>query len=333
MTTPFLHQLLQNNLTCAPEYCAGLSNHRSMALHALHALGASDARMRAFYDSYDRHFSTEPAAPESVSVEEELWAAQLGNIAAFASLEAQFAAMLARDGVHNTLATVLPVLWPGMAGVAFHGLIRTAHALESEYAFELSTALAYWAARWQATPVPPPKVILPFAQWAAQLKAAAADTRSSAPTISRRMAEAIKTEHYAKLAGSLKIEVDTVTALSHWIAQRYSETGNFTVLHMLTGLRAVLVLMPIMPKIQAEDALKQAISSLVAAYFAANIDESRPTISVTFADDDWHSFIAKAIASNDEHDIKLMHTLDWLWHRDPAAVYVAAATRLCACLG
>ena len=45
---------------------------------------------------------------------------------------------------------------------------------------------------------------------------------------------------------------------------------------------------------------------------------------------DWQRFITNAVAANDEHDMKLMHALDRFYQRDPDAVYVAAAARLCA---
>ncbi len=332
MTTQFLHQLLQQNLQSPPEYRGGLSNHRAMALHALHELGVSDARLQAFYDNYEGHFSNAAAWSETVAPDQlEPWNTQLGKISAFTAVETQFAAMLARDGINQALVVVLPALWPGLAGAAFHGLIRTAHAVEVGYQPEIAAALAYWAARWQATPVPVADRNLPFATWAAQLQADAAQQRSTAPSISRRMAEAIRTSSYAELAGSLVIEADTIKNLSHWIASRYSESGNFTVLHMLTGLRAVLVLLPFMTIEQTEDAIKQAVSSLVAAYLASNAITG--AVSETVVTTDWNSFIAKATASNDEHDIKLMHALDWFYKRDPDAAYVMAAARLSAHLG
>jgi Questin oxidase-like len=334
MSTQFLHQLLQKNLQSPPEYRGGFSNHRAMALHALHALGAGDARLQTFYNSYEGHFSSTTPQDETTAPDHAApWNMQLGKISAFTALEAQFATMLARDGINQTLAAVLPILWPGLAGAAFHGLIRTAHAVEMAYQPELAAALAYWAARWQATPVPATERSLPFAEWATQLQSAATQQASTAPSISRRMAEAIKTNSYANLAGSLKIEADTIENLSHWIARRYSESNNFTVLHMLTGVRAALVLLPFMSAEQADGAIKQAISGLVAAYFASNIGAAAPAISQIVMAADWNSFITKAVAATDEHDIKLMHALDWFYKRDPDPAYVAAAARLFMRLG
>ena len=45
---------------------------------------------------------------------------------------------------------------PGVAAAAFHGLIRTAHAVQSGHAGEVAAALAYWAWRWQ--PLAPARV-------------------------------------------------------------------------------------------------------------------------------------------------------------------------------
>ena len=57
---------------------------------------------------------------------------------------------VACDGAHTTLRESLPDLMPGVAAAALHGVIRTAHAVESGHAGELAEALAYWAWRWQA---------------------------------------------------------------------------------------------------------------------------------------------------------------------------------------
>ena len=69
-------------------------------------------------------------------------------------------------GTPRTFFTALP----GVAAAAFHGLIRTAHAVQSGHAGEVAAALAYWAWRWQPL-APPPQggEALPFDDWAARL--------------------------------------------------------------------------------------------------------------------------------------------------------------------
>jgi hypothetical protein len=53
---------------------------------------------------------------------------------------------LEHEGVRDTLRQVLPPLVCGCGAAAFHGLIRTAAALQAEHEGELADGLAYWAA-------------------------------------------------------------------------------------------------------------------------------------------------------------------------------------------
>ena len=124
-----LHDLLDDSQTHAPEFNGGLTTHLPMALHALHGLGASDARLRAFAARHADH--PRDAPPE------------------FLALRAHHLAALERDGEDAVLRNVLPALLPGVAAGAFHGLIRTAHAVEAGHRGELASGLAYWAWRWQ----------------------------------------------------------------------------------------------------------------------------------------------------------------------------------------
>ena len=89
------------------------------------------------------------------------WLALRGQTDAFAPLRATFAAALARDGRDAVLRAALPALLPGVAAAAFHGVIRTAHAVEAAHDGELAAALAYWAWRWQPLAPAPRGAALP----------------------------------------------------------------------------------------------------------------------------------------------------------------------------
>ena len=147
MTPDTLHPLLTANLQFPPEYQDQLSNHLPMALHALSALGAPEARLRSFFDRYAQRFG-DARAPQAAAAALD-WRALRAQPAAYAALCASFAAMIDAIGVDATLRRTLPDLWPGVAAAAFHGLIRTAHAVQGGHPGELAHALAYWAWRWQ----------------------------------------------------------------------------------------------------------------------------------------------------------------------------------------
>ena len=147
-----LDELLAYNRTRDPEYDGSLSNHLSMALGALAKLGATDARLTAFAERYE----TEPLRARSPLASPD-FRASLGTRAAFVALAEQFEAACRERGRHALLGEVLPEVLPGLAGGAFHGLIRSAYALDAEDDAELAHGLAYFvtvAAPFPALPAP-----------------------------------------------------------------------------------------------------------------------------------------------------------------------------------
>ena len=307
-TSDTLQILLDNQLRLPPEYQDQLTNHLPMALHALHRLGASPARIQAFYAFYADRFAARPEAAEAEPVDD--WQALLGQPDAHPVLQASMARLLARHGTDATLCLVLPVLLPGAAAAALHGPIRTAHAVESGHTGELAAALAYWAWRWQPLVAPSsPAPALPLAEWAARLVRQAQNWATTGPLISIRMEEATHSPTYQALAGSLQAAPDVPTRIAELAGlavQSYASNPNFTVLHMMTGLRALRMLLPWLGG--ADSAGAQAVLARVvtAAYPAARVKDLPVVPEPRFHS--WPEVIAAAIASEDEHVIKLVDT-------------------------
>ncbi|HSI47753.1 MAG TPA: questin oxidase family protein [Ideonella sp.] len=305
-----LRLLLEQSLALPPETRNELTSHMPMALHALSELGASDARLHAFYAHYLRRFDGAPAAQPWAPAPAD-WLVALGDFSAFAGLRTVFAEALAEQGRDAVLKAALPRLWPGIAAAAFHGPIRVAHAVEAAHEGELAAALAYWAARWQPLASPEPASLhLPLRDWSRQLAEAAADWRSSAPLISLRMAEASATPVYRRLAGALA-PAGALTArwqqLVTLALNSYADSGNFTVLHMVTGLRAVHVLSPWLAGAAVDEAVLD--HAFTAAWLAARLPAMDPLGSraVPRPAAEWPALVAAAIASQDDHVIKLVH--------------------------
>jgi hypothetical protein len=264
-----LQSLLDEHQHLPPEYAEGLANHLPMALQALHSLGADEQRLSSFAANYVTRFQPWPHA--STGEVTPHWQKLRGDVAAFADLRATFAADLQRHGTQATLQTLLPDLWPGVAAAAFHGLIRTAHALQAGHADELASGLAYWAARWQAIasgPSGPPCAsgpALAFDDWSAALAAQAGGPRPAAALITQRMDAVQRTAAHLDLAGRLVIDDQTLAQLSKFALVQYLRSGNFTVLHMVTACRATGVVLAAAnagPDVMA-------LNSLVPAYTAA----------------------------------------------------------------
>lgn len=313
-----LHALLDANLRHPPEYRDQLTNHLPMALHALHCLGASPQRMQDFYTHYRQRFQDRPVpTPAALSNPHTVdWRALRGQADAYPVLLAYFNDLVAREGMHGSLHQCLPDLMPGVAAAAFHGAIRTAHAVETGHRQELAAALAYWAWRWQALEAPPASDnLLAPDVWAPRLVQEAVGWHSPGPLISIRMAHASQSTVYAALAGALAPATNVATRIGQfaaWAVDRYVANPNFTVLHMVTGLRALRTLLPwIDDSVQAQALLAH---NVVAAYLAAQVKplEAPPLITPQT----WNAVIATAINSDDDHVVKLVHAC-----REEASVY------------
>jgi Questin oxidase-like len=298
-----LHRLLDENLLLPDEYADGLTNHLPMALHALDRLGADAARLREFARDYAQRLG--PPRPNACAVAPLIdWRRHRGDYTSLPALRSTFAEALRREAPADVLRQAVPHLISGAGGAAFHGLLRTAHAYESTHVGELAGGLAYWAARW--LPLAPEQAArqpLGFEAWSAQLMNEASGWVARGARISQRMEAAAHAAPYRALAGSLALDENTLGRLSGLAAARYAETGNFTVLHLVTGCRVARVLLPFAG--EASAALGAVVRAFTAAWLAsgAAADAHRASSS---APADWPALVAFARRSQDEHVVKLI---------------------------
>lgn len=313
MPASTLHRLLDDNLRLPPEYRNQLSNHLPMALQALHAMGVDESRLRAFWAAYVPRFAGACAPPPAPAPAD--WRALRGQADAFPLLRAGFLALVDAHGAAAMLRLVLPDLWPGVAAAALHGLIRTAHAFESGHAAELAHGLAYWAWRWQPLATPPAAAdAMTFADWSRALARQSQAWQPEGGLISQRMDAAQHAPAYAALAGALPPAPELLAPLARFAAQRYSQTGNFTLLHLCTGCRAARVLLPFVDEPEATS--RHLLQAYTAGYLASGAGEAEspaPTVA-----SDWESVQRVALASDDDHVVKLVHAC-----RDQEAAYGA----------
>jgi len=311
-----LHRLLDRNLLLPAEYADGLTSHLPMALHALDRMGADAARLQRFFDTYATRFDP-PEAADGAAPALADWLPHRGRYASLPALRATFAQALQRDDAATVLRRVVPHLLPGVGAAAFHGLLRSAHAFESGHVGELAHGLAYWAARWFClAPMPAPQAPMGFEDWSARLAQEARGWRSHGALISLRMQDAEHAPAYRALAGRLRFEGDTLAQLAGFAAGLYAETGNFTVLHLVTGSRAARVMLPFVG--EAADASAALVRAFTAAFFASDVasDVASARRSALPAPLAWSALAAGAIASDDDHVIKLIDACI-----DEAAVY------------
>ena len=139
-----------------PEYHGGLANHGPMAAEALVALERPDAVV-PWVETYRKRLNEHPAGPRPVDAK--TWREALGVQGRVGDWIVFFRRELAERPWKAVLAEWTARLSPGVVAAAFHGAIRTAHAVRSLEAqetparvHELAEGLGYWAATYNALP-------------------------------------------------------------------------------------------------------------------------------------------------------------------------------------
>ena len=318
MTHTTLNSLLDAAADLGPEYGGYLSSHLPMALVALQALGADGARLQAFFDHHRPHFRPTPAGGvDDGRLETELF----GDIHNFGLLRQRFAAELAGNGHDAVLRRLLPRLVPGCAGAAFHGLIRTAYAVQAGHAVELAAALAYWAARWHPLPAPQPTLVGTANGWLQRLQQAPPGPSLPDRSIAGRAARLAGSPVFAPWAGPVPAAPDWPARLARAAVQRYLCSRDFSVLHLVTAGHALRLLQPWLD----DAAWPHFVRTFSAVWLSARTDPA----AAPQADpgDAWPAIVAQALRSDDEHVVKLVHSC-----REEEVVYGGPAWRHAAAL-
>ena len=280
------------------EYDGGQSNHRPMALVALAQLGASDDHLRGYAARYSQRLQAAPAAQSWPAGQ--AWAQDLGRRPSWPIYRDLFMQWLRHEYAGDVLRQAVPVLMQGCGAAAFHGLIRTAYAMQAAHRQELADALAYWACRWLdlgAGPVegtePDPEPLL------RRLR----QVPSQAGLIFQRMQVAAAQSPLQTTVQRLQVNDQTLPRLAVLAAQAYAASGNFTALHLLTSAHAARV---VLAELEPEDVLL-ALQPYWRAYAAAVcVAGLRPLPAVPLLP--WPAIVSRALASDDEHVIKLVHS-------------------------
>lgn len=278
-------------------YGDALSNHLPMALCALYRLGADVGRLQAFAAGYAQRLRPAPAAQGWVAGD--AWASRLGDATAWSAYRDLFSAWLAQEGGADVLAAVLPRLMQGCGGAAFHGLIRTAYAMQAAHPRELADALAHWACCW-ADPGSLPELPATEADPAAVLRQLPLPAQPLAGRlIAHRAAAAAALQGFGAAVAQLQVDAHTLERLARGSAELYAASGNFTVLHLLTSAHALRVLLPLLD--EPLPAVRAYWHAFAAAWVASGArDRGRAPLKP------WARIVAFALGSDDEHVIKLV---------------------------
>ena len=306
-------------------YRGYLASHHPMAIAALDAMGASADDLDRFEGHYLCVLEPMPDAVVTISPGDE--AAHLGSPRAFPEWVQYFSKAIASEGAETVLRCWVDRLLPAIASGAFHGAIRTAFAVESEAKDELAHGLAYWAAAYEPLPAPaepsgkrsPHDVLVAISRDAAR-----AGQRPAGGNIIERTVEASRLADFPSYVASLDPDQLALDAIAIALLRAYSASGNFTLLHGVTGTHAFRLLAPYAS--ESEAALRDLWSAIVAAYIGAG---SPPVegwgLQGTDALD-WKEIHARAVKREDEHDIKLAYSCWREWQHRGDDLYRRAAS-------
>jgi len=345
------NEVLDEGLTrlaaTGPEFRGGLSNHGPMAAEALVRLGRADA-VEGWLDGYLSRLDAAPAPGDRIT--EQTWREALGAINRVADWDRYFRDRLAEEPWRDVLARWWPRLLPGLAAAATHGVIRTSHAARSLAAAEeggadtagrvgeLGRGLAYWAARYLELPGRGrTEGRLDLAAAVSGLPVAAGQPRPGLifDTLKAGLADQ---PGFAAAVSALRGPTDVpadLAALARAFARVFLVYGRerpIALLHSVTAPVAARSVLPLLPAEVARptyDALWQVGAALYAVYTGGTTPEPVPVGPPPSPDE----LADRAVASGDEHAIKLTEACLRLDAETPDPLLHHAAARAAELLG
>ena len=312
-----------------------LSNHLPMILVAMERLGASPGRLAAFTRTYRTANGLCAVPPGRTPLTADNWADALGQREREADLRAFFSQQVARHGAEAIVAATVPRLAPGVAGSAFHPLMRLAYAVMAGDDEDVGIALGYWAATYLpldaggASPgvtMDPAEVL----RRAAQLPGLA-EASPESDLVWHNMRAVARVPSFAGVADWLIIRDDTLDRMAAASLALLAGTMSFEALHAVTGCHWLRLLQPVVPEMSP--LLRHfwvGIASLMPKMgfpeipSAAQVDTWR-----AMPCPGWPEIREAAVASDDEHDHSLTFSAFEEWSRTGDGLYrVVAAKRL-----
>lgn len=323
-----LAQLLDANARFALD-ARGTTNHCPMALVALARMGASSDRLRAFFDHWAATYAiieTQPAC----AIEGGDWLAQLGNGAAFSSLQRHFGESIAARGAPAVVGDVFGRAPDAPATGAFHAIIRTAYGIEAGHAGEIAAGLAAYVATNLPIPI----------EWNGRRRALSAKdglarvsdlfsgARWPAGSITGRLKAIAADPEFCSALPAPPAGDALLDDMARAAIELYWQAPDFTILHMVTGMHAARVLFAQLPEALAQRLIPSTWTAFCAAYVSVGAPPLR-SVEPPGCDAGWPEVLRLAAGSDNDHVIKMADSCFQESLRDPGSpYYLAAAARI-----
>ncbi|QWW71456.1 questin oxidase family protein [Rhizobium sp. WYJ-E13] len=295
------------------EFPDDLANHLPMVLEAMARLGAPAARLEAYAEHYTRSHAVPMQPPLISALDDATWRSALGRREREGDLRRYFTARVSKEGGSATALAVMPVLAPGVAASATHGLMRLAYAFLRNDDAEVAAALGYWAATYLAYKGIPaermPDTTDPLA-CLIDMRADPALRNLDAPThLLWKWIEAMgKLSAFRDRLGRLVAGPDFLDRIRPASLALYAGTMSFEALHAVTGCHWLRL---VSPHIGEPQRLALHFWEVVMALYT-KIGMPLPPTSGEL--EEWRhlplpsdaEIAAAAVASDDEHDHSLV---------------------------
>jgi len=324
----------------APSYGSiGLANHGPMVVEALAHLGRHDA-IAGWVDRYRPRLDEAP--PPARPLTEEDWPDALGQAERFPEWLALFEREIADRPMAAVAGEWVPRLLPGSVGAATHGLIRCGHALRALGAadtparrLEAANGLAFWAASYEELPGPP---LLIGQEGVADALADLPYLPEEAPSaflISDRVAAvAMIADEFEQSVASLGWTGDAVDLLDELASggsgaylRNADGGGAIGLLHAVTSPLSCELVLPWLAEEDRDAALGYVWQAAAALHVAYDVDRSTPVRAD--APPSAEALVDRALASGDEHAIKLTEAALRSFGRSGDALLLLAAADAC----
>lgn len=306
----------------------GTTNHCPMTLVALAEMGASPARLQAFFDMWEREYALS-APPVGATISRYEWARHVGNGAAFGALRLCFLSWIDDIGHVPVITAVLKEVSFAPATLAFHALIRLAYGIEAKHAGEIASGLAALVSSHL-----PIDVHINESQIAESADAGFSNVVRAMSgmvfqgnSITSRLRSVAADVRFAMAIQAPPSNQPLMDELARATINSYWQTPDFTVLHTVTATHAARIVFAQLPKTLVKQLLPHLWIALCAAYASAGTLAS-PEANTPEVEVGWRDICRMAVASDDDHVIKMVYTCLCEDRRHPSPLYRASAARL-----